>query len=281
MTEASRKSAASIGSQDVLFNRKDILVRFAEEIDAFFGPDNDQNKAKDYLIEKNKKKEPEHFKFYSDTKETYIYDAVDGAIDQFISKGKVPSLPHRRIAVVISDGIDEGSNIQPKDLASKFLRKTNKGVLITVGVGASKNDRRKRYKDLANLASLAGVKNNHSAEGTKSAVVETFVRATAPLKKQLLVEFEVPQYYWERGIKEIALEVRPESGDPRSATIKLDLSSISDQQLEEATTYRKKLAGLVSAKKRKAGPTSTDTGLRTRGRRARRWTRCLWTLLPA
>ena len=29
MTEASRKSAASIGSQDVLFNQKDILVRFA------------------------------------------------------------------------------------------------------------------------------------------------------------------------------------------------------------------------------------------------------------
>ena len=210
------------------------LVKFTDKPDRFYGPHANRDAAiialdKDYTQLKGG---------------TRIYDSLDAVLDKYIAAVETPTLPHRRIAVVISDGRDTESNMAADRLATKFRADTKSGILVTFGVGASEKKRRKRYRDLANLASLAGRQANFSPEGTPAAAVSTFQGAIAPLEKQVEVNFEVPLYHWQKGKQDLVLSLRRD-GKVTHVTVQVDLTNMTEEQLKKGADYRAQLKELT------------------------------------
>jgi hypothetical protein len=225
-----------------------VLVLFAEEIQPIFGPSSDHADALKALNEKYVRVDK------SGSKKTYIFNSLDFALSKFVSMKEVhqPTLPHRRIVVVLSDGKDEGMrtgvSLKPDVVANKWKIHTNEGVLVTVGLGSKGAARDKVYKDLAHIASLADRPENHSREGTVKDAFETFGGATKKLRRQVMIEFEVPRYHWKKGEQDVVVTLSAPGGEggakakTQNVPHKLQLGAIKPEQVKNGEAYRKELS---------------------------------------
>jgi hypothetical protein len=240
-----------IRSQDTI-----VLAQFAAEVEKIFGPNTPSEAGGAVKALKTK-----YLKAKVRANRTHIFQSFETALDEWVQKGKIPTptLPNRRVVVVISDGGDSSGapGLTPFQVANKFKNQTQEGVVVTVGIGTAGNAREAVYDDLADLAGLVDVRKNHSREGTVADVLKTYDGATKNLYRQVMVDLEVPKYHWQKGEHEIVLNVTgpakegQDAAPTKSLQYNLKLASMSPEQVKEGEARQKELLDFLSSTKKK------------------------------
>jgi len=165
---------------------------------------------------------------------TRIFDSLSDTIKRLDKEHPEPLLEGRRFFFVFSDGDDGGnSTLRAEDFQSTFDRAQRPPHLFTVSVGPEKQS-----KDLERLAHYAHdwgtflrpVKDDPEARKFQDALAKAFNESSKALDSQLLVEFDLPCYYWSTGSHAGELRMPSTTGEEVGVDIVLPVREVDSNQ---------------------------------------------------
>lgn len=126
---------------------------------------------------------------------TFLYDAVVNTLHRVVAAEPNPTLPGRRLVIVFSDGLDEGSSHEVGDIASVLSGLQVPTAVVTVGVGDPARDP-DRHGDLNRIATFAGSGERFVEAPNAARLRDVSRRALETPRREFVVEFEVPVWFW-------------------------------------------------------------------------------------
>jgi len=168
--------------------------------------------------------------------DTQMFDALGETIQGFSQDEPQPSLPGRRYFFLFSDADDNGSTLEAESFSAIGAQLADPPTVHTVCVGDGK-DRDKRCDDLEKLAFYFGDVGHFHRQPEPIPFAEQFGAEMERLDNQLLVQFELPMYYWRRGGQE-AYTIFSLGGDEEvSVPFTLRIERLTDEQSEDVDAY--------------------------------------------
>lgn len=210
------------------------VVRFGEESDLVLAPTPDPAKAYRAV---------EQLEIWPRRK-TKIFDALSETIQgnthkEIARKSPVPTLTGRYFVVVFSDGLDRGSFLKADDLKGTIADQNPRPIVMTVGVSRQSA----AHKDLKRVAHFAGNPDNFFDNPDPSALQRAFKASLETARGQALVTFDVPHWYWEKGVHKAELAFKVGG---RKQTIPLEVKlSPSEADLKTSKQWREDVDAVV------------------------------------
>lgn len=169
---------------------------------------------------------------------THIFDSLQDTIKNLDTDYPEPLLEGRRFFFLITDGnnTDKTSRLEASDLQGTLVRRELPPYLFAISVGPN-NARKSLYK-LASYADQRGVffepdARDPNASNYQARVRNAFYKASKPLQKQFLVEFDVSWFYWKTGTHRATLEMPGPTGDQVRLNLSMPVSKIDQSRVEE------------------------------------------------
>lgn len=172
--------------------------------------------------------------------DTQMFDALGETIQGFAQDEPQPSLPGRRYFFLFSDAEDNGSTLEAESFSAIRAQLADPPTVHTVCVGKSKN-RDKRCDDLEKLAFYFGDVGHFHRQPEPIPFAEQFGAEMQRLDNQLLVQFELPMYYWRRGGQDAYVIFSLGGDEEISVPFTLRIERLTEDQAEDVEAYLERI----------------------------------------
>jgi len=171
-----------------------------------------------------------------------IYEGLAATLQAFVGNLPEPVLPGRRFFFLFSDGFNNGTAIRTDDLQSTFKDPkilSYRPLVFSMCVGRMGDDR--RCDELKRIANLGGDVTRFGMNSAPDTIKKAFAQASSDLSKQLLVEFDAPQWYQRKGTFDAVVRLKPQDGAAIEVPASLQVGKLPQRVEDDYATYKVRL----------------------------------------
>jgi len=183
---------------------------------------------------------------------TFIFESAAELVRKWVREESVPVLPGRRLLFIVSDGEDKGSATKVEDVMPDGLKPGQKPTIFTIGVTNKRTigqvKAQKLFGDLKNLAIMSQGVEHHLVMPTVEKTQRAVGQAIGPLNDQVLVEFQMPDWYWRTGNHDAVVDLTQTNGTKVSLVLEneftIALERLGPEHVSKGKAYLSQLTRL-------------------------------------